>query len=109
MRFLLPTAVLAGLLLLHTPLRAQRLLSVDPLTAKPGDTLSATGEGIGAETVDVLYLTDGANDIKLALVEQNGTTIKFKIPADCKAGKWSLMLHTTKDQLLEQPVKVTVE
>ncbi len=59
--------------------------------------------------VDTLYLTDGTNDFKCQMVEQTATTIKFKVPDNMKAGRWALMVHTKKNQLIEQPVKLTVE
>jgi hypothetical protein len=42
-------------------------------------------------------------------VEQTATTIKFKVPDKMKAGRWALMVHTKKNQLIEQPVKLIVE
>jgi hypothetical protein len=41
--------------------------------------------------------------------DQTATTIKFKVPDNMKAGRWALMVHTKKNQLIEQPVKLTVE
>jgi hypothetical protein len=104
--FTIPVA----LLLCSWPLRAQaRITSVDPANAKPGETVSAAGAGIDATTVDAMYLTDGKNDFKCDMVEQSATVIKFKVPADMKPGRWALMVHTKANQLLEQPVRLTVE
>ena len=108
MRLFLVLTLLAGCLLVVSA-RAQSITTVDPLSAKAGDTVSAKGEGIDKAAVDTLYLTDGTNDFKCEMIEQTATGIRFKVPASMKAGRWALMVHTTKNQLIEQPVKLTVE
>lgn len=108
MRLFGVVTLLAGCLL-AVPARAQRINTVDPLSAKAGDTVSAKGEGIDKAAVDTLYLTDGTNDFKCEMIEQTATVITFKVPAGMKAGRWALMVHSTKGQLIEQPVKLTVE
>ena len=115
MRFAVPAIALVGLLLFPAAATAQgtRINSVDPLTAKVGDVVSAQGEGLGAADVDELYLTTGSEDVKVEIVEQNDKMIKFKVPSGAKKGRWSLMTHlksvTAGPRLVEQPVKVTVE
>ena len=112
MRFSLPVLFLAGLLLIPTAGRGQgaRITSVDPLTAKPGDVVTAAGEGIDKANVDDLYLTDGKTDIKLELTEQTDKEIKFKVPDQAKGARWSLMIHAKAGNLLlVQPVKLAVE
>ena len=89
--------------------RAQLITTVDPLVAKAGETVSAKGEGIDKAAVDTLYLTDGTHDFKCEMIEQTATSITFKVPALLKAGRWTLMIHTTTNQLREQPAKLTVE
>lgn len=98
----------AGLLLFATSIPAQSVTSVDPLTAKAGDTVSANGHEIDSANVDAVYLTDGANDFKCQIVEQTATAIKFKVPDTMKPGRWAVMIHTKKGQLFEQPVKLSV-
>ena len=114
MRFTVPLLLLAGLTLLPLAGLAQstRITSVDPLTAKAGDEISATGEGMDAATVDELYLTNGTDDIKVVMTQQTDKLVKFKVPAGVKAGRWALMVHLKSGsgpRLIEQPVKVTVE
>ncbi len=106
--------LLAGFVFLLVPaLSAQtcRIVSVDPMTAKVGDMIGATGEGVDSSNVEELYLTDGTNDIKVTMLEQTDKLIKFKIPASVKPGRYSLMIKTkgAQPKLLEQPVKLTVE
>ena len=109
MRLFLLVALLARLLTLTGALRAQSVTSVDPLSAKAGDTVSAKGQGLGGANVDMLYLTDGTHDFKCNVVEQTATAIKFKVPSMMMPGRWTVMVHTTKGQLIEEPVKLTVE
>lgn len=101
--------VLAGLWTLTGTLPAQSVTAVDPGTAKAGDTVSAKGESIDGGTVDALYLTDGTNDFKCVVMEQSATAIKFKVPDTMKPGRWAVMVHTKKGQLIEEPVKLTVQ
>jgi hypothetical protein len=56
-----------------------------------------------------VYLTDGRNDFKCEVVEQTATAIRFKVSGTMKPGRWAVMVHTKKGQLIEQPVKLTVE
>ena len=110
MRLRLLITLFVGLVVFTATLHGQaRITSVEPLTAKAGDTVSAIGEEIDNANVDTLYLTDGTNDFKCQIVEQTATTIKFKVPDKMKAGRWALMVHTKKNQLIEQPVRLTVE
>jgi hypothetical protein len=88
-----------------------RMTTVTPDTGKVGDVLTVEGENLQKAGVAELYLTDGKHDTKVEIVEQSATSIKFKIPAKAKPGRFSLMILTSgKDpKLIEQPVKVTIE
>ena len=109
MKPLLLFGLLTQLLWLTTPARAQSVNAVEPSTAKAGDTVSAKGTEIDNATVDTLYLTDGTNDFKCQMLEQTATAIKFKVPDTMKPGRWAVMVHTKKGQLIEEPVKLTVQ
>jgi|SRR5215472_18289532 len=108
MRLYLLVALLASLPT-TVMLRAQTVSLVDPATAKAGETVSAKGDGLDGSNVDQVYLTDGTNDFKCEVVEQTTTAIRFKVPGTMKPGRWAVMVHTKKGQLIEQPVKLTVE
>lgn len=113
MRIAVLVTTLIAFLALPQVIRGQgcRIAGIDRESAKTGETLSATGEDIGKKSVDELYLTDGTNDFKVAIVEQNDGAIKFKVPDKVKAGRYSLMIKTAgaNPRLLEQPVKVNIE
>jgi hypothetical protein len=104
--FICGSVLLVGAILWAQDLR---VVSVDPTTAKVGDVVTVNGDGMDKATVDVLYLTDGKTDIKCEMTEQSAKVIKFKVPESAKAHRWSVMVHTTKDQLIEEPVRVTIE
>jgi hypothetical protein len=98
------------------PLVAQetipRCSTVEPMSGKVGTEIVITGENLGKETVAELYLTDGKNDIKIAMTEQTATSIKSKIPPAAHVGvRYRLMILTRgkEPKLIEQPVKVTIE
>ena len=112
MRYLVPILCIGVLLLFASPASAQtRLTGVDPMNGKAGDVVSAAGEGCGKDKVVDLYLTDGTVDIKVKMIEQTDTAIKFNVPATVKPGRYALMIKTAgaDPKLLEQPVKFTVE
>jgi hypothetical protein len=108
MRQSLGVLFLAGILAFTSTLSAQRVTGVTPLEAKAGDTVIAKGEGIAKPDVDTFYLTDGKTDWKCEVVSQTATAITFKVPPEIKPGRWAVMIHTNKDQLIELPVKLTV-
>ena len=112
MRYLSPILCVVALLFIAAPLRAQsRLTGVDPMNGKMGDVVIAAGENIDKAKVVELYLTDGTKDFKVQIVEQSGEQIKFKVPANIKAGRYALMIKTggAEPKLLEQPVKFTID
>jgi hypothetical protein len=76
---------------------------------KVGDVVTVNGDGMDKTSVDILYLTDGKTDIKVEVTEQSAKLIKFKVPESAKSHRWAVMVHTTKDQLIEEPVRVTIE
>ena len=105
------------LVALALPARAQSdsvlptMSSVEPASGKVGDVLVVEGTNLGSDTVAVLYLTDGKADVKVIIVEQTATSIRFKIPPEAKPGRVALMVLTkgSKPTLIEEPVKLTVE
>jgi hypothetical protein len=110
--YLLPVVLAASVLAPQA--RAQdtvpRFATVEPANGKVGDLLMVTGENIGKDLIAEVYLTDGKNDIKVAVTEQSATQIKFKIPT-AKIGRYRLMVLTKgkEPKLIEQPVRVEVE
>ncbi len=88
-----------------------RMSAVEPANAKAGAEATATGENLDKATITEIYITNGKEDIKLTIVQQSATAIKFRVPAGTKGGRYSMMLLTAgaDPKLIEQPVKLTVE
>jgi hypothetical protein len=83
--------------------------AVDPDTAKTGDTISVTCENADKSNVSDLYLTDGKDDTKVAIMERATDKIKFQVPR-IKPGRYHIaFLTTNKASMVEQPVVLTVE
>ncbi len=105
---------LAVLLAASVSLSAQALPMmkvVEPANAKVGDLVTVTGENLDKDTVAKLILSDGSKDFPVAIAEQETTTLKFKVPASLKAGKFSLIILTKgkEPKEIEQPVRLFVE
>jgi hypothetical protein len=90
---------------------ASVITAVDPVSAKAGVEAVANGSSLGQDHVAALYLTDGKNDSKAAILEQTATMIRFRIPAEVKPGRYALMVLTKgkEARLIEEPVKITIE
>jgi hypothetical protein len=91
--------------------RAPMMASIEPASGKVGDVFIIEGENLDNGSVSALYLTDGTIDIKVPILEQTGTSIKFRIPLDVKPGRLALMVLTKEKppRLIEEPVKITIE
>jgi hypothetical protein len=105
-------AILSGAAV--TSLAAQtmpKMATVEPASGKIGDQLTVSGENLEKKNVAEIFLTDGKDDVKLPIVEQTATAIKFKIPPNAKTGRFALMILTAgaDPKLIEQPVRLTVE
>jgi hypothetical protein len=86
-----------------------RCTSVDPDTAKTGDTVNVTCTNVNKTTVAELYLTDGKDDTKIAVMEHTEDKIKFQVPR-IKPGRYHIaFLTANKASIVEQPVVLTVE
>jgi hypothetical protein len=92
---------------------APQIKTVLPRSAKPGDTVVITGVSLGEDRVDEVYLSDHKFDMKVKVLEQTGTTIKFRVPPFAKGRMQLLMLiKAYKDEdpkLLELPAYLLVD
>ena len=90
--------------------KSPRFATVTPETGTAAAEYSAAGENLAKDTVKELYLTNGKDDIKVVIVTQKDEAIQFKVPANTKPGRYSLMiLSADGKQFIEQPVKLTIE
>ena len=90
--------------------KSPRMATVTPETGKPAADYTAAGEALAKDAVKEVYLTNGKDDIKLQIISQKDEAIQFKVPANTKPGRYSLMILTADGkQFVEQPVKLTIE
>lgn len=109
---LLVSLVLVPALIARDPQPTPLMRVVEPASAKAGEEIAVTGDNLGKEVVLEVYLTDRTNPkIKVAVTEQNDTTIKFKVPSTVKAGKYWLMVlaNMAEPLLIEEPARIIVE
>jgi hypothetical protein len=116
---LFPAVIVAvALLIFPMMLPAQasfpRMTSVEPMTAKVGDVVTASGENLDKNNVAELFLTDNKNDFKVEVTEQSAADIKIRVPDSVKPGRFGLVIRTPGSQGnpprdYVQPVKVTIE
>ncbi len=112
MKLSIMSVLIAAMLVVYAQQSMPRMSTVDPGNGKAGDVITVAGENLEKTQVAKVYLTDGKNDSEVEIVEQTGTSIKFKIPAKAAAGqRLALMVLTTgKDaKLMEQPVKIQID
>lgn len=87
-----------------------QITSLDPLTAKAGDVITATGTSLDKASVSKVFVTDGKIDMPAVIAEQTDVAIKFKLPAMIKPGRYGLMVEAAKDKRqIDQPVRFSVE
>ena len=86
-------------------------LTMEPRNAKPGTVVSVSGNYLDKTRVTDAFLTDHRFDLKVKVLEQTSTSIKFRVPPFVKPGRHQLLLQTAGDTplLLEQPVFLSVE
>jgi hypothetical protein len=86
-----------------------RCTALDPDTAKTGDTVNATCENVDQASAGNLYLTDGKDDTKVAVMDHTSEKIKFQVPR-IKPGRYHIAFMTAnKSSIIEQPIVLTVE
>ena len=83
---------------------------VEPYSVKPGTEVVATGENLGEQVIAAVYLTLRDTNIPVVVVSQDEKSIRFKVPNDAKAGRYSIsVLLRREPTLLEEPVRLVLE
>ena len=93
------------------PMPTPLMRVVDPGTAKIGDVVTVTGDNLNKELVAEVYLTAGESSYKVELISQSAKEIKFRVPADVKAGPYriSVLLTSVEPTMIEEPVRIVIE
>jgi hypothetical protein len=112
MKLSLFTSILSatGLLALASD-PAPQMTEISQRAAKPGEIVTVSGLGLNSKNIDEIYLTDHKFDMRVKVLEQKDTTIKFRVPPFAKPGRTQLLFLTRGDEpkLLEQPVYLLIE
>lgn len=84
---------------------------IEPRVARIGAVLTVWGRALDKDHVEEVYLTDHRFDMKVKVIEQSDTFLKFRIPPFAKPGRLQLLLLTggEKPAYLEQPLYVQVD
>ena len=85
--------------------------AVTPETVKAGETATVAGDYLDKSRVADLFLTNAQGDIKVEILEQSVSSIKFRVPAKAAAGRYNLLvlLVDLEPKLIEEPARLTVE
>ena len=76
-----------------------------PSEVRSGGVVTVTGYALDAKHVKELYLTNGENDFRVEILEQNDAAIRFQVPAKVPTGVLRLAIIVAgRDDILEQPV-----
>ena len=112
MKLRLFTSILSatGLLALASD-PAPQMTDISQKAAKPGEIITVSGQGLNSKNIDEIYLTDHKFDMRVKVLEQTQTTVKFRVPPFAKPGRTQLLFLTKGDEpkLLEQPVYLLIE
>lgn len=92
----------------QAPSQAIHIREVAPFEAKAGDIAVASGDNLSAARVLALYLTDGKTDMKVEILEQTDTMIRFRIPAKVAPGKLRLAIQNEAQVMLDQPAFIKI-
>ena len=88
-----------------TGARVTVMQQVTPSEARPGDIVLVTGYALEPERVREVYLTDGASDYRVEILEQCDTAIRFRVPERIPPGQMRLTARIAGySALLDQPV-----
>ncbi len=100
---MLVLSVAAGLPAQNSP----KVNMVDPLTGKVNDSVTLTGQNLGKESVDGVFLSDDKDDFKATLVDQESAKIVLKVP-QVKSGPYNISIQEG-DKILILPLRFTVQ
>ncbi|MSO19989.1 MAG: hypothetical protein EXQ56_05910 [Acidobacteria bacterium] len=102
--------VFAGVLLVYSLAWAQagpKVSGVEPATGKVGSSVTISGENLGKDIVEAVYLSDDEKDYPAQFLEQSASKVVVKIP-ELKAGGYNIALKVGNNIFI-QPIRITVE
>jgi hypothetical protein len=92
------------------PLPTPLMRTASPEAVKAGATVTVAGDYLDKSRVAEVYLTDGEVDVKVDVIEQARTELKFKVPEKIAVGRYNLMVLMVGEEpkLIEEPARLTV-
>ncbi len=84
-------------------------LTVEPATAKPGDTVTVTGEDLGASRAIDLKLTGTGVEVVLGRAktdDDGGFSEKYTLPADLRPGRYLVATQTGEGEAVSADLTV---
>jgi len=92
------------------PLPTPVMRTTSPEAVKAGATVTVAGDYLDKSRVAEVYLTNGKVDVKVDVIEQARTELKFKVPEKIAVGRYNLMVLMVGEEpkLIEEPARVTV-
>lgn len=93
-----------------TPLPTPLMRTASPEAVKAGETVTVGGDYLDKSRVAEVYLTNGKVDVKVDVIEQARTELKFKVPEKIAVGRYNLMVLMVGEEpkLIEEPARLTV-
>ncbi|MBM3776030.1 MAG: hypothetical protein FJW37_12845 [Acidobacteria bacterium] len=87
-----------------------RIGELEPASGRPGDVITARGHSLDRAHVEDLALAAGERHLLVHIIDQDETSICFRIPASATPGRWTIVIHPVGKyaQGIEQPVALTV-
>ena len=92
------------------PLPTPLMRTASPEDVKAGATVTVAGDYLDKSRVAEVYLTNGKVDVKVDVIEQARTELKFKVPEKIAVGRYNLMVLMVGEEpkLIEEPARLTV-
>ena len=93
------------------PMPTPLMRTVEPATVRPGAEVVVTGDNLGKAIGAEVYLTADNVNSKVEVLAQSDNEIRFKVPADQKAGRYrvTVLVKSVDPLLIEEPVRLVVE
>jgi hypothetical protein len=88
-----------------------RILRLEPDSGRPGEIITARGQGLDRSRVEDLSLTSGDRYLLVHIIGQSDSSIVFRIPASATPGAYRILIHPVSRSMraLEQEVKLMVK
>lgn len=86
--------------------------NLEPKSGPPGTVVKVHGVALGSNKIEQVYLTDHRFNLMVKVLEQNDTSIVFRVPPFAKVGRYQLLFlaqHAGSPALLEQPAYLIIE